>query len=34
MKQNLKAKTGYFFLGCDVLLFTYQWFRLAETRGR
>jgi hypothetical protein len=29
---NLKAKTGFFFLGCDVVLFIYQWFRLAETR--
>ena len=29
---NLKAKTGFFFLGCDVVLFVYQWFRLAETR--
>lgn len=29
---NLKAKTGYFFLGCDVVLFIYQYFRLAETR--
>jgi len=29
---NLKAKTGFFFLGCDIVLFIYQWFRLAETR--
>jgi len=31
---NLKAKTGFFFLGCDIVLFIYQWFRLAETRNR